>query len=353
MLDRQTDRQIDKQTYDSVDLAKFIGSFLVVAIHTGIFISFSEVLNFYFVDLFCRIAVYFYFIASSYFFFFAIEFHNDKIKKTKDNIKKLKRYVFRVSLLYVVWSAIYLVLDIIKWYRLGCLSLANFKGYVLSFFTNSSHYHLWFIISLIYAIPIMYFVLRYLGKRVLLVGSLVLYLIGLVYGSYNFIHLPFQSLYSTFANIWPRMSTVLFCVIPICALAFLCNNIRIKQPSLWILSIIMLILFSIEGMILYYYVPKNASSYIIFTLPTVLFLFVSIKNTPLTIKNSYEIRKLSTIIYCMHPLVIELLGYSVNIKDLNSFVYFLIISFITLLMSIILLLLYKKFRFAKPLKYIM
>lgn len=345
--------QTDRQTYDSVDLAKLIGSFLVIAIHTGIFISFSEVLNFCFVNLFCRIAVYFYFIASSYFFFSAIEFHNDKIKKTKDNIKKLKRYVLRVSLLYVVWSAIYLVLDIIKWYRLGCLSLANFKGYVLSFFTNSSHYHLWFIISLIYAIPIMYFVLRYLGKRVLLVGSLVLYLIGLVYGSYNFIHPPFQSLYTTFADVWPRMSTVLFNVIPICALIFVCDSIKMKRLPLWIVSIIMLILFSFEGMLLYYYFPKNASSYIIFTLPTVLFLFVSIKNTPLTIKRSYEIRKLSTIIYCMHPLVIESLGCCINTKDLNSLVYFLIISLITLLISTILLLLFKKFRFAKPLNYIM
>ena len=67
-----------KPTYESVDLAKFIGSFLVVAIHTAIFRSVSETANHYFINLFCRLAVYFYFIASAYFFFQGLRLkHND------------------------------------------------------------------------------------------------------------------------------------------------------------------------------------------------------------------------------------------------------------------------------------
>lgn len=86
------DRQTDRPNYDSVDLAKFIGAFLVIAIHTNIFISFSDTLNYYFVNLFCRLAVYFYFIASAYFFFNSLLFENGKIIRDKNNLRKLKKY---------------------------------------------------------------------------------------------------------------------------------------------------------------------------------------------------------------------------------------------------------------------
>lgn len=347
------DRQTDRPNYDSVDLAKFIGAFLVIAIHTNIFISFSDTLNYYFVNLFCRLAVYFYFIASAYFFFNSLLFENGKIIRDKNNLRKLKKYVFRVLLLYVIWSAVYLIYDLFVWYDQGCLTLGNFKGYVLSFFTASSHYHLWFVISLIYAIPIMYFVLRFLGVRVLVVASLILYIIGLCYGNYGFMGASFGEWYSKFANIWPRLSTVLFSVIPICSLCFICDKIKVSGKTAWVCAVLFLAAFSVEGMLLYFNVSKNTSAFLIFTLPAVLFIFTAVKNTNISLKHSFEVRKLSTIIYCLHPLVIALLGLAFDSKNINSVLNYLIISAITIMAAFVILVAYKKLSYAKFLKYIM
>lgn len=178
---------------------------MVIAIHINIFISFSETFNWYFINLFCRIAVYFFFIVSAYFFFQKIQFNeNGKIKNCKDNWNTLKKYFVRMTTLYLVWTAIYLIPNIFMWYQENCLTLANFKGYILSVFLNSSYYHLWFLISLIYAIPMMYIVLLLINKRALIVISLIIYIVGLLFGTYCFIETPFNGIYDLLSKYWPR-----------------------------------------------------------------------------------------------------------------------------------------------------
>ena len=342
-----------KPTYESVDLAKFIGSFLVVANHTAIFRSVSETANHYFINLFCRLAVYFYFIASAYFFFQGLKMENGKIIRGAGNLQKLKKYLIRVGLLYCLWSLVYLIQDVFFWSSAGCLTFANIKGYALSFFINSSHFHLWFVISLIYAIPIMYAILRFFGKRVLFVLSGVLYIIQLLNGSYSFLNISFLRWMTKLGDIWPRMNTVLFAVVPICSLALLCDKIKLKKGLLWALAVSFFLLFSFEGMILYFCVSKNTSPCLIFTLPAVLFIFIAVKISPVRLKRSFEIRKLSTIIYCMHPLVITLFSICFESNKMNSIVYFVTISVITLVVGMLILLLYKKTKYARFLKWFM
>ena len=291
-----------KKIYNSVDLAKLVASFLIVAIHTNIFISFSEVFNWYFVNLFCRIAVYFFFIASSYFFFSKLTYDKGKIEKSKDNLSKLKIYVLRMTILYLIWTAVYFIYDLFYWYQIDCLTFGNLLGYFIMIVRDSSHYHLWFLISLIYAIPIMYFVLCFINKRMLFVISMVFYVFGLVFGSYYFFSTPFDSFWQLFGSLWVRLRTVLFDVIPICALSFAVDFIRIKRPALILMTIVCFLLYSFEGMLLYNINKDNASSFNIFLLPTVLFVFALVKGKNIMLKHGFIIRKLSTIIYCIHPL---------------------------------------------------
>lgn len=74
MKEKQTNTLVSNNTYGSVDLFKLIGSYLVVSIHTEIFSSYSENINFYFINIFSRLAVYFFMIASAFFFFSKIKF---------------------------------------------------------------------------------------------------------------------------------------------------------------------------------------------------------------------------------------------------------------------------------------
>lgn len=72
-----------KAQYDFIDFCKFISSFLVVSIHTNVFASVSESFNDYFINAFCRVAVYFYFVVSAWLFFSKISFKDGKITEDK------------------------------------------------------------------------------------------------------------------------------------------------------------------------------------------------------------------------------------------------------------------------------
>lgn len=342
-------KKIDRQGYDSVDLFKLIGSFLVVSIHTNIFLSVSSDFNWYFVNMFSRIAVYFFFVASSYFFFRGIVFENGKIKRCKENTNKLKKYFIRMILLYIIWSFIYMLSDIPMWYEQNCLTFKNFIGFGISCFTNTSHYHLWFLVSLVYAIPILYFVLRFVRLKIVIALSAMLYIIGLLYGELSFLGLPFQEIWNLFGDKLPRFSTVIFYVIPICAFAIKCDKLnlgRVKNTSLLSLAFVM---YSAEGIIIHIYSPDNATSYNAFMIPTVLFLFVFIKSISIKLKYNYIIRKLSTIIYCIHPLVMWGLKYIYNFSSVNSILYFVIVSVLSSVIGLFIVLLSQKI---KVLKYI-
>lgn len=297
-----------RQTTDSIDIAKFISSFLVVGIHTNLFISVSQSFNNYFINAFCRLAVYFYFIASAYFFFSGLKFNNGKIAKDQENLQRLKKYTIRISLLYLIWSAIYFV-----WYALGglqegWLSIFDIAWYGINAVLSSSYYHLWFLISLIYAIPIMYFALRHIKAKHLIIVSMCLYVIGLVYGSYSFAfgnHLPLIGVWKAISNRWPRIITVIFNVIPICSIVLINPKVLKNKIVVYLASLLFIILFSLEFVFINHLSPSTVSSYLVLTIPATTLLFYAIKNTKAKTKYSKMFRKLSTLIYCIHPLCIS------------------------------------------------
>lgn len=342
-----------KKNYDGIDLFKFIGAFLVISIHTEIFSSLSTIFNYYFINVLSRLAVYFYFIATSYFFFKGISFENGKIKKCKENFSKLKKYFIRIFLLYFIWSFIYMISDLPTWYKYECLNIKNFLGFGLNCILDSSHYHLWFLISLVYAIPIMYFVLRFVKLKTFAIISVIFYIIGLIYGTYSFTNPPLADIWNLFGDIFIRLRTVLFYVIPICTFAIYSDKIKLSKAKINISTVLAIILYSAEQMILYFSFPNTTSSYSIFTIPATLFIFVFAKNLNLELKYSYILRKLSTLIYCSHPLVMTLLALMYEFKSLNSILYFVIVSISTLAFCSIIVFLHSKFKKLKFLKYIM
>ena len=171
---------IDKKSYNSIDLAKFIGALFVIAIHTDIFSSVSKSSNFVFTGLISRLAVYFFFIASSFFFFRTLEYENVKIKKTKNNIRILKKYMIRMCTLYIFWSGVYFIVFVIRGVQEGWISSGELVGYWINSAIDKSWYHMWFVISLIYAIPIMYFLLIRIKIKSVIILSMLMYCVGII-----------------------------------------------------------------------------------------------------------------------------------------------------------------------------
>ena len=86
----------DKQEWRAIDFCKFICAIMVIAIHCPPLDDFSNILSFALKNIFCRVAVPFFFIAAGFFF------------TNKANQKrKAMGYVSRLLILYVIYTFFY------------------------------------------------------------------------------------------------------------------------------------------------------------------------------------------------------------------------------------------------------
>lgn len=95
----------DNQTYYAIDLAKFVGSILIVMIHIAPFGSTEtrniiSYLNFGVQQYLARIAVPFFFVTSGFLLY-------RKTSLSDFNLEPSKKYVVRIVRLYAIWSLIY------------------------------------------------------------------------------------------------------------------------------------------------------------------------------------------------------------------------------------------------------
>lgn len=142
------------KSYNSIDLFKFIAAILVVAIHTHPFGENPDV-DYYF-TCFCRIAVPFFFITTSFFFF----------RKAKPDIKA---YTKRLSILYLLWFIIELPLVYYRFFvafdhPLPIQILNLFR----SLFFSNTWAASWYIMASIIAVNIVYFLSRKINNKNLL-----------------------------------------------------------------------------------------------------------------------------------------------------------------------------------------
>ena len=305
-------------------------------------------------NVFFRIAVSFYFITSAYFFFKSLEFKNGKITKSKENSAKLKKYWLRLVLLYSVWSLIYLLWSIPSWIETGWFSFKAFVDFGLSAVFNTSYYHLWFLVRLIYVIPLMYLILRHFQVKFFILLSVLIYIVGLFYrGSYTWVGLPLSDNMSSLPYYLSGFRTALFVVMPICSISLLVDRIRQwKNQIIYLLTALSMLVYFSENIFLRALLGDyELLSYLVFsTLPMTLMLLASVCSISITIKHHLSLRKLSTLIYVIHPLVIGVINRIISDSKIDSVLYYLIIALISFVLSLVIYLLSKR---VKILKYIM
>ena len=145
----------------TIDLFKFISSILIIGIHTNLLIDINDTMNFAFVDIICRLAVPFFAVCSGYFL-------SKSLAKNEFRAKPIKKQELKLIKLYALWTLLYLLYSIPTWIKTGWMSVGAFKDYALATVTQGCHYHLWYLISLIYALPLFYLCVRFIKNRKLL-----------------------------------------------------------------------------------------------------------------------------------------------------------------------------------------
>lgn len=157
-----------------LDCFKLAAAFLVAAIHTSPFASFSTDADFIFTRVIARVAVSFFFMVTGYFLLPQYVFGRSM------DMRPLMRSLKKLLYLYAAAVLLYLPVNLYAG-QLQDLGVPAFFRMVLF---NGTFYHLWYLPAAVFGVWIVWFLGRKLPYKVLLGISFVLYLIGLFGDSY-------------------------------------------------------------------------------------------------------------------------------------------------------------------------
>lgn len=151
-----------KKQYAALDILKFFFCISVIFLHRASTMNNEAVFNFI-VDVFSNMAVPFFSCASVFFLYKKLFL----IKNEKEKDQVFWKYIKRMSLLYVIWSVIYIVPTL---YNDIIGSALSFKGIIIKYiediFVNGYTFiHLWYMQSLIIAVIIIYYLQKVLSLK--------------------------------------------------------------------------------------------------------------------------------------------------------------------------------------------
>ena len=299
------------QRNKTIDLAKYIASLMVIAIHVRLFEDVNETLDIFVVDILCRLAVPFFAICSGY--FMQIMYKNASATGAEEKgTFLLWQHWRKIIRLYFVWTMVYVVYVIPTWIRVGWFSAWSFVDYAIATVKSGSYYHLWYLLSLLYAIPFFIVLLRYMTVRLRKWLIISLWIVKAVSSGYlMFLPDKVQQLISKLM-LWKGMYDAVFCILPLLLLgAAIYDREQKQKKSAWIN-----VCFCISFALLIVEVAALKShgqdkvSYIFTTLPASYFLFQIILGINIgSLKKPIEIVvRQSTFIYCFHQIAIQLCG---------------------------------------------
>lgn len=342
---------IGNQRYEAIDIVKILCSFLIIATHCRPFCSLSDSVDFYFVNVLARIAVPFFFAATSFLLFRKIKFLDGKIVKSMENNTMFFHYWKRIILLYVIWSMIYLIYQIPNWHATGWWGSYVVKDYLFAFFMKGSFYHLWYMLALIYGAPILYLMLRYLGVKNTGIIACILYVIKVLNYGYTWLPIPGLAQISSVFEEFVGICDGLCVAIPMMMVGVVCCQSKgeLQKISKYRLAGLMIsvILLITEASLLHFTgMSTNKVSYVFMTLPTCFFFFLCIisinLNTEKHVHVCEQARNASTIIYCVHPLLLCLWNLCRFWSKISSLIQYLLLCATSLAFAAFVLLMENK-----------
>lgn len=196
-----------KKRLDSVDVAKFVLSIMIVTIHLSPFPSLDP-----YIMPMLRVAVPLFFLISAFFFFG--KYHAEITIEGK--IGRLERYVKRNLQLYFFWLIVLLLptLSYRKWFDAGLL-MGIFHA-MRDFVFGSTFIASWYIMASIIATVAIAVASRYLGNKCLVALSLVTYCACCLlsnYGNAPFVASHYDALYFAFQEGYNSFWVALFWVV--------------------------------------------------------------------------------------------------------------------------------------------
>lgn len=255
-----------------IDFCKFIAAIMVVAVHTTRNFGIDSNFGFWVINVFCRLAVPFFAVCSGY--FLSVRWA-EQSKSCEEVVKTvIKNQIKKTVYLYGIWIMVYLIYSVPQWIETGWFSLYAFIDYGIASVKVGAHYHLWYLLSLIYALPLFGFLLSRLSAKNVCLVALVLWFIKAMSYGYRFLLPVFWVKVLLIPDIFPGLRDALFCLLPfmlIGAYSHKAKECTMKQNTIG-LSISLFGL-SVEAFWLRSQ-GQMATSFIFMTMPTAFFCLV-------------------------------------------------------------------------------
>ena len=283
------------ETYPHIDLLKFLCALLVLMSHASPFSALGETANIYIVNLSFRFAVPFFFISGGFFLF------SDPFLTWK----KLLRYLQRILILYFFWTVIY---------RLFHLPYTFSKDALFRFVFSGSTDVFWYFPSLIFSTALTYVLVKKTPLPVAFCIAIALYVLGLSANSYwgllrtiPLFSEPMKAYNMVFEE---AKRGVLF---PTIFILFGVAIAKYKERCTWtgirlpLLVLFCYVLFALEFRLITERRWNWGRDMTVMIIPVSvgLFLLVARKTETVPRPAFLWLRKMSTVVYCSHALVIE------------------------------------------------
>ncbi len=329
----------EKDEFIMLDFFRIIGAALVVSIHIAPFADINPTINFWLQQILARIAVPFFFTTSGFFIYTTIECP-----------KKFLNYIKRISMLYILYTALYLPQIVHGWLKSGYSIRNCIKYFIRNSLISGSYTHLWYFLALIVASILLYLMINHshLSAKKIIGISAVLYGIGVLGDAYQnlFLEMPLLgSIMSTYYEIFTTTRNGLFFGFFFVSLGYMIRkyNWKIANKNSFYLkmTILMFFLMNIEE----YWAKDITGHYgqnMIFTTPLVVFfLFLTIVFTHLDSKYNIlgiYIRKLSVLIFGFHLFVKFYIEIIIPVfSEWSSWLQYLIILIISSVLGMFLI----------------
>lgn len=316
-----------KKHYYSIDIAKLVCALLVIALHVNVVEDFTDQVSFTIKSFIYNLLVPFFFICSGYFFY-------QGLKKNKDYYKK---YIGRISKIYLGWTAIYMPIILLTYLNNNRGFILDFLIFIRNFIFAGSTYHLWYLISLIYSIYIVSLFLRKNKFKTLFL--LALLCLGFILWGKSSLgeNTIISKLYIfLFGGINSGIVVgILFTIIGV--LINKCNLIHRKYLMISMLIVGIYITFIVLA---YYSIYYNYYITYIVSIGALIAICNILFNWTLQVPIKY-VNKLGNInltIYCLHVLVLIIITkledyFHISVDNLHIINFFLV-TFITIISSI-------------------
>ena len=286
------------------------------------------------VQILPRIAVPFFFCVSGLFFFRKLEAGEECVLST----------FLRIFKLYVFWSIIYLVKDVVVNVYTRQMSLSGFvKDFFIRFFIYGTSYHFWFFIALMISVIIVGVFYRLKLKKLLMFLSVLLYIAGLLGESYFFLgnSIPF---YSEFINSssFIFIRRVFFMGLPFFVSGYFADYLlkHLSNGKVNFLLVLSVLLFLFEIVVLKYFGLAKSVVITAFLYILVLFVMIWLIKHPMAskTKSANKFRGLANYTFFVHPifiLIIESICLYFGFCISNLVLYFFVVVFCILTWSIL------------------